>query len=438
MDQETLREIWAEICFHLSDNISPTINENIFEQKVLFILEKLLGWSQFRGEIKVKPSLQIGRQNFITPDIVVYTPDNKAIIVLEIKRPAEDLTRPGIFGQLQSYMRQTKADFGFLIGKEIYVYYDGILSPHAAPLILSKIHFKSDSAEGADFVELFNRDSFIGKKYELYLKSHIDRLEQERKIDAIRERLQSEETSQRMLKFLQHDFKGVETQILMEAMKGITIKISYDDTPQRIRTISPEISISNEPQDSIFVYKNKSSGKYFIYIEDLKDNKVRLINPDGGKIDLSIDLFEEPKDETIDYLLSYKLITEMQLEKYNQFVSEQPEIIDTTDHHYSEGVKIERTRSSVRTRGQKNPSPSAYEWSKSVPELSRISGRVTWRAICDYLKIYVGANSARRALKDWARENRRSWPPIPEPKSGSEAEHKIFSKALSKNTYGIK
>jgi hypothetical protein len=415
MDQETLREIWAEFCFHLSDNISPSINENVFEQKVLFTLEKLLGWSQFKGEIKVKPSLQIGRQNFITPDIVVYTPDNKAVIVLEIKRPAEDLGRPGIFGQLQSYMRQTKADFGFLIGKEIHVYYDGTLSPHADPLLLSKIRFKSDSAGGADFVELFNRNSFIARKYEPYLKAHIARLEQERKIDAVRERLQSEETSQRLLKLLQHDFADVETRVLMEAMRGLTIKVSYGENVQNIRTISPEIATSNEPQDSIFVCKNKASGKYFIYIEDLKNSEVRLINPDGGQIDLSTDLFEEPKDETVDYLKSYKLITEIQLEKYNQYVLEQPEDLDTSDDRYSGRVKIERPRSSGITTGRKTPSPSAYEWSRGVPELSRISGRVTWRAICDYLKVYVGADSARRVLKDWARENRRGWPPIPEP-----------------------
>lgn len=84
MEQEKLREIWKELCFHLSDKINPNINENIFEQKVLFTLEKLLGWSQFKGEIKVKPSLQIGSQNFITPDIVVYTPDNKTVVVLEM------------------------------------------------------------------------------------------------------------------------------------------------------------------------------------------------------------------------------------------------------------------------------------------------------------------------------------------------------------------
>jgi hypothetical protein len=62
MDLETLRDTWAELCFHLSDNVSPSINENVFEQKVLFTFEKLLGWSQFRREIKVRPSFQIGRK----------------------------------------------------------------------------------------------------------------------------------------------------------------------------------------------------------------------------------------------------------------------------------------------------------------------------------------------------------------------------------------
>jgi hypothetical protein len=417
MDQETLQEIWAELCFHLSDNVNPSINENIFEQKVLFTLEKLLGWSQYKGEIKVRPSLQIGRQNFITPDIVLYAPDNKAVIVLEIKRPADDLDRPGTFGQLQSYIRQTKADFGFLIGKEIRVYYDGTLSPHNDPLLLSKIRFISDSAEGIDFVEFFNRESFIAGKYESYLKVHIDRLELERKIDAVRERLQSEETSQRLLKLLQHDFTNVETQVLMEAMKGLKIKISCGQSLQSIRTISPQTAGSNEPQDFISVCKNKASGKYFIYMDGLKDNQIRLIKPDGGQVDLNADLFEEAKDESVDYLLSYKLINETQIEKYHQYESSQPEDLDTEAEHNSDKAKTtKRPRLSGISMGRKSPSPSAYEWSRGVPELSRISGRITWRAICDYLKVYVGANSGRRALKEWARENRRGWPPILEPK----------------------
>jgi len=415
MNQEALKEIWAEFCFYLSDNVSPSINENVFEQKVLFTLEKLLGWSQFKGEIKVKPSLPIGRQNFITPDIVVYNPDNKAVIVLEIKRPAEDLHRPGTFGQLQSYMRQTKADFGVLVGKEIHVYYDGTMSQYNEPLLLFKIRFKSDSERGADFVDLFSRNNFIEGKYEPYLKAHIDRLENERKIHAIKERLQSEETSQRLLNFLKQDFTDIDSQILMEAMKCLTIKISYGEGHQTLGPVALGTATPGEQQDSIFVCKNKASGKYFIYIEDLNNNEIRLINPDGGLIDLKADLFEEPKDENVDYLISYKLITERQLEKYNQFLSEPPNGHNASVGPYSQRYKDGRTRSNGKTTGRKAPSPSAYEWSRSVPELSRISGRVTWRAICDYLKVYVGANSASRVLKDWARENRPGWPPIPEP-----------------------
>jgi len=266
MDQETLQETWAELCFHLSDNVSSSINENVFEEKVLLTLEKLLGWSQFRGEIKVKSSLQIGRQNFITPDIVLFAHDNKAVIVLEIKRPEEDLGSPGIFGQLQSYMRQTKADFGLLIGNEILVYYEGSLSPHADPILISKIRFKSDSTEGIDFVDFFNRNSFIAGKYKPYLKAHIDRLEQQQKINALKERFLSEETSRKLHKLLQGEFTDIEAPILMEAMKGMIIKISYCETDESRKIMPSAASISNGPQDSIFVCKNKATGKYFIYL----------------------------------------------------------------------------------------------------------------------------------------------------------------------------
>jgi hypothetical protein len=416
MDQETLRETWAELCFHLSDNIRYGINENVFEQKVLFTLEKLLGWSQYRGEIKVKPSLQIGRGNFITPDIVLYVPDNKAAIVLEIKRPAEDLGRPGTFGQLQSYMRQTKAEFGFLVGNEILVYYDGTLSAHADPLLLSKICFKSDAEEGIDFVDLFNRNSFITGKYEAYLKAYLDRLERQQRVDTVRERILSEETSAKLLKFLKDEFTDIETPVLTEAMEGMTIKISCSESDKSKNTKPQSTATSSESRESIIVCKNRSSGKYFIYLESLKDHNHRLINPDGSQLDLSADLFEEPKAESVDYLLSFNLINEAQIERYNKYVSAQPEGFDASIDQEPSRTKAWRARPMIRANtGSKSPSPSAYEWSRNIPELSRLSDRVTWRAICDKLGVYVGGNSARRALKDWVRNNRRGWPSIPEP-----------------------
>lgn len=415
MEQEILKEIWEELCFHLSDNIDPNIRENFFEQKVLLTIEKLLGWSQFKGEIKLKPSLQIGRQNFIAPDIVLYNHDNKAVVVLEIKRPAEDLSRPGSFGQLQSYMRQTKADFGILIGNEIHVYYDGVLSPNADPILLSKISFKSDSEEGINFVELFNRNSFIARTYESYLKTHIDELARKRRIGEVRNRLQSDETSQKMLKSLQDEFRDIETQVLMEAMKGLTIKISYQESDDDKKNDQLDIGKSDEPQKTIFVCKNKSAGKYFIYLEDMKDNKVSLISPDGVAITSSADLFDQPKYESIDYLLSYKLITEIQREQYNKYESQQDNDADTLRDDYRNRPNGRRIQPTGRITGQRRQSPSAEEWSRGIPELSNIAGRVNWRSICDYLGVDVGVDSARRVLKDWVRENRRNWPIIPEP-----------------------
>lgn len=415
MEQEELRENWAEICFLLSDNVNPNINENVFEQIVLAILGRFFEWSQYKGQIKVKPSLQIGRNNLIIPDIVLYTPDNKAAVVCEIKRPAEDLSKPENFGQLQSYMRQTKAAFGILIGREIHVYYDGGLNPYPDPLLLSQIRFESYSSEGINFVKLFNRNSFIAKEYECYLKEHIDRLELERRIDALREKLQSEETSQKMLKLLQHVFKDEETQLLIEAMKGLTINISYQQN-KVVNKREADATISNSQQEIILVCKHNSTGKHFIYIEDLKGNKVLLVSPDGGIIARPAEHFDTPKDESIDYLLLRKLITKNQLEKYNEYESREAAYISKPIDDYPDRNKTKKTRLIGKSERQKNRSPSAYEWSKMIPDLSRISAPdVKWIAICNYLKVYVGGRSARVVLKEWAQKNKTSWPEIPEP-----------------------
>ena len=133
MQPEFLKEIWTEICFILSHNIKLNVSENIYEQNVLRAIEKL-GWRQFKKEIVIQPRLQIGRQGSIRPDLVIYGPEHKALIVIEVKRPSEDMTKDNAIGQLKSYMRQMKADFGLLVGHEIRIYYDGALNQNPEPL----------------------------------------------------------------------------------------------------------------------------------------------------------------------------------------------------------------------------------------------------------------------------------------------------------------
>jgi hypothetical protein len=141
--------------------------------------------------------------------------------------------------------------------------------------------------------------------------------------------------------------------------------------------------------------------RIFIYIENLKDNKVRLINP-NGKLDIfDSDLFDKPKEESIDYLFSYELISDIQLEKYNEWKTP-PE--PNGDY---------QTPPPPPPEGRvKDKSPSAYEWSREVPELARISFS-NWKQICDHLKIKVEGDSARRKLERWVEKNKPNWPPVP-------------------------
>jgi hypothetical protein len=61
------------------------------------------------------------------------------------------------------------------------------------------------------------------------------------------------------------------------------------------------------------------------------------------------------------------------------------------------------------------PSPDPQRWALGVNDLRGPSVPTlnTWRAICDYLKIPVRGDSARRALQKWAASHRPTWPPVP-------------------------
>ena len=115
---------WAEICFLLSDNVGQNISEKDFESQVVRAME-VLGWKEFQNEIERQPIVQLGREGMLRPDVIVRGRDNKCLIVVEVKKPNENMAREYAVGQLRSYMRQMKSDFGirgqiFILDKEIY------------------------------------------------------------------------------------------------------------------------------------------------------------------------------------------------------------------------------------------------------------------------------------------------------------------------------
>ena len=147
-------EKWDEICFLLSENINHNLPERDFENQVVRAIE-VLGWREFKNEIERQPTIQLGREGTLRPDIVIYGNDRKSLIVVEVKRPVENLKRDYVIGQLRSYMRQMKSDFGFLIGSDLRVFYDGSLNPHSDPILLEKIDFQKKTEEGIKFVKIW-------------------------------------------------------------------------------------------------------------------------------------------------------------------------------------------------------------------------------------------------------------------------------------------
>ncbi len=230
MDTNSASEKWHELCFLLSDNIGATATEKEFENQVVRAIE-VLGWREFKGEIERQPTVQMGRQSTIRPDLIIYNQERKALIVIEVKRPAQNITGDDSIGQLMSYMRQMKSDFGLLIGNDLRVYYDGSLNPQTGPLLLEKIPFDKNSSSGKLFAENFNRDSFLQQEYNQYLEGKIKKFNQKREIAKLIEILVSEATKEKINKFLEMTYADFGPETYSAAMKEVSIDIRRIQNP---------------------------------------------------------------------------------------------------------------------------------------------------------------------------------------------------------------
>ena len=103
---ESASNKWNEICFLLSESISPHFTEKDFENQVVRVLE-VLGWREFNKEIARQATFQFGSQGSLRPDLIVYGKNEKALIVLEIKRPTEDIARDNTIQRIRAGRKMT-------------------------------------------------------------------------------------------------------------------------------------------------------------------------------------------------------------------------------------------------------------------------------------------------------------------------------------------
>lgn len=242
-------EMWAEFCFLLSENISSNLSEKDFENQVVRAIE-VLGWREFKNEIERQPTVQMGRDGALRPDLIIYGNDRKALIVIEVKRPLENITRDNIIGQLRSYMRQMKADFGLLIGADLRVYYDGPSNPHSDPLLLERIDFERNSKEGITFFQFFNKQSFLHEEYGEYLEAKIKKFSKKREIKLLVDKILSLETKEKIMSYLRNEFADIGDETFSKAIDQVNIDISKKDTIQPIE-VKPGITQIRQPKASI-------------------------------------------------------------------------------------------------------------------------------------------------------------------------------------------
>lgn len=106
--------------------------------------------------------------------------------------------------------------------------------------------------------------------------------------------------------------------------------------------------------------------------------------------------------------LSFNNALRRVLTKFGQ-IAEAKSVIGL-DELLAESMALMKTRKVPK----KLPSPSAQDWASSVPDLKGKQGLNSWKAVCDLLSVETGGDSARRRLRNWVKENRPSWPPVPE------------------------
>lgn len=176
------KEKWNEICYLLSGKLPADLSETEFGQEVIQAL-RILDWKEYKGEIEKEPSFQFGAANKLRPDFVIKS-DNQRLFVIEIKIPNNQLNST-CQGQLFSYMRQLKLEYGILIGQGIQIFYDGNLINQKDPLLIETIQFTTDNEKGEKFVELFSKDSYSTeslKSFTLNSLKKINRKEDHRKL----------------------------------------------------------------------------------------------------------------------------------------------------------------------------------------------------------------------------------------------------------------
>lgn len=179
-----MQETWNKFAYDLCEAQQKNWEEDEYHSLIENQLQ-LLGWAKYKHEICHKPSIPIGNNNRIIPDILVRDEDEE-LFVIEVKRPVHQLTERER-QQLESYVRQLKLKVGVYIGEHIEIFYDQPESRNAVSVL--KIPLEIDNKRGAKFVELFSKGKFSKESIVAFCEERIQEMQRQENLNKIREAL---------------------------------------------------------------------------------------------------------------------------------------------------------------------------------------------------------------------------------------------------------
>jgi len=212
-------EEWNDLCYIISKYRNSNSSEREFQIEIVNWL-KDLGWSR-RTEIEEQRSIPIGAAQTLIPDIIVKK-DNKDIFVVEIKAPGNV---PVIRNEEQiiSYMKQTKVNFGLLIGRTIKIYYDNP-NDREDPEFVAELPMHEDYDEGELLVNTISKENYSEREIEEYYQYKKAQQLKKMQIEELQNSLCVGYGKECLKEYLQKDYSA---DVIDAALENITIVRKY-------------------------------------------------------------------------------------------------------------------------------------------------------------------------------------------------------------------
>ena len=177
-------EKWNYFVYDLCEAKKKDVDEDSFHALIETQLQHL-GWAKFKGEICHKPSIHLGNNNSIVPDIIIKK-DGEDEFVIEVKRPSHKQSKKDV-DQLLSYMRILKLSVGIYIGDRIEIFYDMPASKEAVSVM--KVPLEIDNKQGAKFIDKFLKENFSRDAIIEFCEERIQEIQRQNSLNEIKESL---------------------------------------------------------------------------------------------------------------------------------------------------------------------------------------------------------------------------------------------------------